>query len=180
MAKPLVTVETPRLLLRELKESDWSSVLEYASDPEVVKYMDWGPNDKSQTEEFIRRSMQAQQERPRMHYNLAITLRTDLKLIGSCGINVSNPDDREGWIGYCLNKSFWKKGYATETAKALVEFGFRDLNLHRIFATCDPYNSASARVLEKAGMLREGHLHEYKWSKGKWRDSYLYALINKE
>jgi ribosomal-protein-alanine N-acetyltransferase len=176
----MVTIKTHRILLRELKETDCQAVLEYASDPEVVRYMDWGPNSKEETEAFINRSLDAQNERPRLHYTLAITLIDNKKLIGSCGISVSNPDNREGWIGYCLNKLFWNKGYATETARALLDFGFSELNLHRIFATCDPANLASARVLEKIGMKREGHLRQHKWAKGKWRDSYLYAIVHPE
>jgi RimJ/RimL family protein N-acetyltransferase len=102
------------------------------------------------------------------------------KLIGGCGINVSNPENREGWLGYCLNRNFWGKGYATETARGLIKFGFEKLDLHRLFATCDPENLASAHVLEKSGMKREAHLREHKWSKGKWRDSYLYAILEQE
>ena len=82
----------------------------------------------------MKRGLEVQKENPRHHYTLAITLKTGKKLIGSCGTHASNPDNREGWIGYCLNKQFWGKGYATETAKALVEFGFKKL-LHRAFAT---------------------------------------------
>ena len=93
---------------------------------------------------------------------------------------MSNPDNPEGWIGYSLNRKFWGQGYATEAAEALVKFGFGQLNLHRIFATCDPFNVASARVLEKAGMQREGHFRQHKWVKGKWRDSLLYAILDCE
>ncbi len=171
-------IETKRLLLRDLKETDIGAVHTYASDPDVVRYMDWGPNSLDDTKAFMKRALEAQKEKPRHHYTLAITLKTCKKLIGSCGIHVSNPDSREGWIGYCLNKQFWDKGYATETTKALVEFGFKRLLLHRAFATCDPENRASAHVLEKTGMKLEGHMREHKLVKGKWRDSLLYAIIN--
>jgi ribosomal-protein-alanine N-acetyltransferase len=173
-------IETKRLLLRDLKETDVRAVHDYASDPAVVRYMDWGPNNREETEAFIQRALEAQKEKPRHHYTLAITLKVDKKLIGSCGVHVSNPDNREGWIGYCFNKQFWGKGYATETAKTLVEFGLKKLCLHRVFATCDPENTASARVLEKTGMKFEGHIREHKLVKGKWRDSLLYAVINQE
>jgi RimJ/RimL family protein N-acetyltransferase len=93
---------------------------------------------------------------------------------------VSDPENREGWIGYCLNRDFWGKGYGTEVARALITFGFEQLNLHRIYATCDPQNTASAHVLEKAGMQREGHLRERKWVKGRWRDFLLYAVLDRE
>lgn len=99
-------IETKRLLLRDLKETDVRAVHDYASDPAVVRYMDWGPNNREETEAFIQRALEAQKEKPRHHYTLAITLKIDKKLIGSCGVHVSNPDNREGWIGYCFNRLF--------------------------------------------------------------------------
>ena len=173
-------IETERLLLRDLVTGDRHAVHEYASDPEVVRFMDWGPNTKDETDEFIKRSISTQNEKPRRNFTLAIILKNTGELIGSCGIHVSNPENREGWLGYCLNRNFWGRGYATETARGLVKFGFAKLDLHRLFATCDPENSASAHVLEKSGMKREGHLREHKWSKGKWRNSYIYAILQQD
>jgi RimJ/RimL family protein N-acetyltransferase len=173
-------VRTERLLLRDLTESDMEAVHSYASDPEVVRYMDWGPNTKEDTENFIQRAIANQKEQPRRNYTLAIVLNAEDTLIGSCGIHVSNPDNREGWLGYCLNRHFWGRGYATETARALLAFGFTQISLHRIFATCDPASIASARVLEKIDMQREGHLRKHKWAKGAWRDSFLYAILDSE
>jgi RimJ/RimL family protein N-acetyltransferase len=171
---------TERLLLRDLKEADWHSIHYYASDPEVVRYMNWGPNTQEETKAFIQRALAGQNEKPRRNYTLAIVARNENTLIGGCSIYVSNPENREGWIGYCFNRLFWGQGYATETAKALVDFGFNRLSLHRIFATCDPANTASAHVLEKVGMKREGRIRENMWTKGKWRDSLLYAVLERE
>jgi RimJ/RimL family protein N-acetyltransferase len=171
---------TKRLILRDFEEADWEAVHSYGSDLEVVRYMDWGPNTEEDTQKFIQRAIASQKEQPRRIYTLAIVLKPKNKLIGGCGIYVSNPENREGWIGYCLNRNFWGQGYATETAKALLKFGFGQLNLHRIFATCDPANIASAHVLEKIGMQREGHFREHKWAKGKWRGSLLYAILDYE
>ena len=173
-------IKTERLFLRNLEVNDWQAVNEYASDPEVVRYMDWGPNTEKETKEFIQRAMSTQKVKPRRIYSLAIVVEKEDRLIGSCGINVSNPENREGWLGYCLDRNFWGKGYGTEVARVLMDFGFTELTLHRIFATCDPGNTASAHVLEKSGMKREGCLREHKWSKGKWRDSYLYAILEHE
>lgn len=176
----MVVIHTDRLVLRELDETDRQPVHSYASDPEVVQYMDWGPNTEEETKSFIRRSIDYQKKKPRQNYTLAITLKADDRLIGGCGIHVTNPDNQEGWLGYCLNRDFWRQGYATETAKALLEFGFKQLRLHRIYATCDPVNVASAHVLDKIGMQREGHLREHKWTKGRWQDSLLYAILENE
>ena len=173
-------IRTERLVLRDFEEADWEAVHSYGSDLEVVRYMDWGPNTQEETKKFIQRAIAHQKEQPRRIYTLAIVLKPKNKLIGGCGIYVSNPENREGWIGYCLNRNLWRQGYATETAKALLKFGFDQLNLHRIFATCDSANTASARVLEKTGMQREGHFREHKWAKGKWRDSLLYAILDYE
>jgi len=173
-------IQTSRLLLRDLQESDWQAVHAYASDPEVVRYMEWGPNTEAETTNFIQQSIAGRNEEPRRNYTLAVVLKAENQLIGGCGIHVSAPDSREGWIGYCLNRRFWGQGYATETAKALLAFGFGHLNLHRIFATCDPGNIGSVRILEKIGMQRERHLRESKWAKGKWRDSLLYAILDYE
>jgi ribosomal-protein-alanine N-acetyltransferase len=173
-------IRTERLVLRDFREADWKSVHDYASDLEVVRYMDWGPNTVEETRSFIRRAIAYQQEQHRSVYDLAVVLTPQNVLVGGCGIHVSNPDGREGWIGYVLNRNFWGRGYATETAKALLKFGFSQLNLHRVFATCDPSNVASANVLEKIGMQREGYLREHKWAKGKWRDSLLYAILDDE
>lgn len=170
--------ETKRLVLRDFVDADWKAVYDYASDAKVVRYMDWGPNTEEETREFIQRAIAYQNEKPRRHYDLAVVLKSQNTIVGGCGIHVSNPDNSEGWIGYLFSYDSWGKGYATETAKALLEFGFEKLNLHRIFATCDPANTASAHVMEKAGMKLEGHLVGHKWAKGKWRNSLLYVALN--
>ena len=176
----MVVIRSKRLLLQEFRENDWQKVHSYASDPEVVRYMDWGPNAEEETKAFISRSISSQKEKPRKRYTLAITLKEENKLIGSCDLCVESPENKEGWIGYCLNRQFWRRGYATETAQALLEFGFQQLSLHRIFAAVDPDNIGSIRVLEKTGMQYEGHLREHKWAKGRWRDSLLYAILENE
>lgn len=68
----------------------------------------------------------------------------------------------------------------TEAVAAILKFGFSELNLHRIWATCDTRNVASARVMEKLGMRREAHYVKDAWEKGAWRDSFLYAILNEE
>jgi len=102
------------------------------------------------------------------------------KLIGGASIHISNPGNREGWIGYCLNKQFWGQGIGTEAARALLTFGFSKLGLHRIFATVDPANIASSNILQKIGMLHEGHFRDHKFVRGKWRDTDFYAVIESD
>jgi len=109
---------------------------------------------------------------------LAITLKETGQLIGGCSLHKNK--DEGASIGYTLNRQFWGKGYTTELARALLTFGFTQLNLHRIFALCDEENRTSAHVLEKIGMRREGHLIQDIRLKGQWRNSYLYAILEPE
>jgi ribosomal-protein-alanine N-acetyltransferase len=177
---PTIALLTERLLLRDFVEADWRAVHLYGSDPDVVRFMPWGPNSEEDTKAFVARALSAQADSPRTKHELAVVLREEGRLIGGCGIRVSGPADRRADMGYCLHSGFWGKGYATEVAEALLAFGFDRLALHRIIATCDVGNAASARVLEKVGMRREAYFREDSWIRGVWRDSYLYAVLEDE
>ncbi len=170
-------ITTERLLIRDLLMEDWVDIHVYASDPEVARYMIWGPNSEEETKEFIQRVIQMQQQDPRIDFECAVVLKETGKLIGGCGLR---QDGKQGEIGYCLNPEYWRKGYASEAAAAMIEFGFKELGLHRIYATCRPDNVGSAKVLEKVGMRREGHLREHMWHKGNWHDSLLYSILEHE
>jgi [ribosomal protein S5]-alanine N-acetyltransferase len=173
-------IETNRLLLREFELEDEKDIHQYASNPNVVRYLPWGPNNIQDTSEFLIRSLKFQDDIPRYHYEIAVVNKQSNCLIGACGIHVDKPADDEGWIGYCYDEIAWGHGYATEAAKAIIHFGFTQLNLHRIFATCDSLNIGSSRVLEKSGMVREGRLREHKLQKGKYRDSFIYSILENE
>jgi ribosomal-protein-alanine N-acetyltransferase len=167
----VVDIVTERLLLREFVRSDWRAVHQYASDPEVVRYLTWGPNTEKETRAFIRSILRARRRGGRAGYDLAVVLRSEDRLIGGCAIHPAT------WIGYVFNRACWGRGYATEAARALLALGFDGLGLHRVTATCDPQNLASARVLEKSGMQLEGRLREHVWQRDRWRDSLLYAIL---
>ncbi|KYC42220.1 GCN5 family acetyltransferase [Scytonema hofmannii PCC 7110] len=172
--------ETPRLILRDFVESDWQGVHSYASDPEVVRYLPFGPNTKEDTKNYIQTEIKAHRKRNRQHFALAITLKEDKQFIGACRISITEPNKSEGSIGFSFAKQFWGQGYATEAGEKLLEFGFQQLKLHRIFAICDSHNHLSARVLVKIGMRQEGYLREYEWMRGEWRDVLLYAILEKD
>ncbi len=167
------------MILREFKEDDLEEIHDYASDPEVTEYMVWGANDKKQTKEFLEKALEQQKKDNRKNYDFAIILKSG-KLIGACGIDDIKLRTKKGELGYCLNRDHWGKGYATETAGSLLDFGFKKLELHRIYAKCDTRNKQSAKVLEKIGMEREGRLREHKIIDGDWRDSYVYSILEHE
>ncbi len=176
MKSPL-PISTERLVLRDFRPEDVAAVHAYGSDPEVVRYMPFGPNTEAESQAFLARKLQDQLANPRTGFGLAITLAASGELIGSCALRVTAPERQEAEIGYVLRRDVWGQGYATEAARALVALGFAHLGMHRIQAYCRVENAASARVLEKAGMRREGLLREHVMMHGRWDDSYLYAVV---
>lgn len=172
-----VRLTTPRLVLRELALEDAPAVQAWAADPEVARYMPWGPNTPEETEAFLRGVVPTRWETPRRTFELGVVLRASGGLVGACGIRIRSPEDRVADLGYAFRRDAWGQGLATEAARALVEFGFRTLRMHRIWATCHVDNARSARVLEKVGMQHEGRLRENVLKNGAWRDSWLYAVV---
>jgi ribosomal-protein-alanine N-acetyltransferase len=170
-------IVTERLTLRPFLLDDLAAVHEYASDPVVCTYMVYGPNTLQDTEKFLEMAIRESAAVPLVNLHLAIAETASNELIGACGLDSVSPRNLDGDLGYCLNRNKWNRGYATETARALLEYGFTKMNLHRIHATCRPANIASAKVLEKIGMQKEGHLREHRLVRGKWEDSFLYSVL---
>jgi RimJ/RimL family protein N-acetyltransferase len=124
--------------------------------------------------------LEGQAKWPRESIPLAIENKREKCLIGGTGFASIDPDTESAAFGYVLNRAYWGRGFATEASRALLEFGFRSLALHRIVARCDVRNHASMRVLEKLGMRREGHFRKDAKKAGAWRDTYLYAILEEE
>lgn len=174
----MVMLYTSRLILREFTLGDWRAVHAYASDPEVTRYMSWGPNDEEASQNFVKTVVARQQGGSRGDYDLAIILKDDETVIGGCGIYGRRFKEAE--MGYCLHRDYWGKGYMTEVAATLLEFAFNHKDFHRVYATCDPNNIGSARVMEKNRMRQEGYLKEHLRKDGEWRGSLLYAILDWE
>ena len=152
-------VETERLLLRWQRESDAAEMFaRYTSDPEVTRYLTWGPHRSvDETVAFLR---QRESELPPGHtFNWLIFPRAGGPLIGSIGCR--RVDGHVVQFGYCLARDCWGQGYATEAAQAMVRVWLEEPAIWRVQAFCDLVNVASSRVLEKAGLTREGTLRKY-------------------
>jgi len=171
---------TERLILREFVETDWRDVLDYQPDPRFLRFYPWWERTPADVQQFVNQFIAWQKASPRIRFQLAIVLPTTDQLVGCCGIRKAEANATVADIGYELNPAYWGRGYATEAAGAMIEFGFRELKLHRISASCVAENSASARVLEKLGMRREGRLCENSWMKGRWWDTLMYAVLDRE
>jgi RimJ/RimL family protein N-acetyltransferase len=169
---------TDRLLLREWTTADFEDVHAYASDPEVVRHVSFGPNSEAETTAFLEMAIAAVQRVPRIDFTLAIASRYDDRVIGGIGLALKSATSAE--LGYVFRRDAWGRGYATEAARALVEFGFRQAGLHRIFALCFPPNTAYARVMEKLGIQYEGTLREAIFAHGVHWNARCFAVLSPE
>jgi RimJ/RimL family protein N-acetyltransferase len=171
-------IETERLLIREFKHTDFESVHEYSGNPQVTKYIPFEPNSIQNAKAFLKQAIAKQTNPDRTDYELAVELTKESKVIGGCRINKETSS--EAHLGFMLNQKYWGQGYATEAAFALVDFGFNELGVHRIYANCFLDNVASIKILEKIGMVREGILREKMMSEGKYHDTYVYGILKHE
>ena len=171
---------TDRLILRDYVESDWKDVYAYQSDARYLRYYPWTTRTPDDVKEFLGMFIEAQDNSPRIKFQLAVTLKLNQELIGSCGLRMETAKAIQGDIGYELSPENWGKGYASEAARAIVDFGFTHLNLHRIWSSCIAENTNSVRVLERLGMQLEGQLREEEFFKGRWWDTLIFGILKNE
>jgi ribosomal-protein-alanine N-acetyltransferase len=150
----------------------------FATDLAVVSYVEWGPNTSQETQAFLREARASAEVSPRRRYALAVVVQSNgERLIGSIELRVVSCEHRRGEIGYVLAREWSGHGYATEATRRLLAFGFNELGLHKISATCDPENRASVAVLTRDGMHQEGVLRDHIYVRGQWRDRLLLSVI---
>ncbi len=181
MNHPL-TIEGPRILLRDYRSdaSDLNSVLAFVTDPEVATHSSWGPLKQQEAADWLQTVIAAQTSQPRIAFQLALIIKSTDDLIGNVSLHVRNAATKEAELGYTLRRDVWQKGYATEAARVIVDYGFRELGLRRIFATTSPLNISSQNVLKKVGFVKEAFLEKNVLQRGQWRDSFLYGLERRE
>jgi len=174
---PWPPLTTPRLILREFREDDLGDLHAYGSDPEVTRFMTWGPNTPGESRQFLDRKLTEQAVWPRPGVSLAAELIAERSVIGALELRLVDAVHRTAELGYSFARAHWGHGYGAEAAGALIRHGFETLGLHRIVATCDIRNTGSWRVMEKLGMRREALLRKDKRVRRRWRDTYLYAIL---
>jgi len=165
--------------LRSLEPGDIDAVHALISSMDVVRHMLLPLCSREESEKFLRDSLVESSSDPWRSIVRAISDAPEGGLVGLCGLVILKGAE-EGEIWYLVEPQSWGKGVATQAAKHLLDFGFGELGLHRIWATCLPENPASARVLEKAGMRKEGFLVKNLKIHGAWKSSFLYAMLAEE
>ena len=165
--------------LRRLEWDDIDAVHALISRMDVVRHMLLPLCSREESEKFLRESLVESPSDPWRSIVRAIGQCPSGDLVGLCGVVILRGAE-EGEIWYLVNPECWGRGVATEAAKQLLALGFGELGLHRIWATCLPENPASARVLEKVGMRKEGFLLKNLKIHGVWKSSSLYAMLAEE
>ena len=175
--RPPETFVTNRLRLRPPGLSDAGAIFNtYATDPEVTRYLMWQPHKRiEETITFLERCEHGWATGN--DYPWAITSKESGELMGMVGLRIH---EFKADVGYCLGRRFWGNGFVTEAATPIVSWALAQPELFRVWAMCDVDNAASARVLEKLGMKREGILRRSQMHPGvsnEPRDSYCYAIV---
>jgi len=173
----MMNLKTERLNLRELLLTDLEKIHELHSLSETDKYNTLGiPETINVTRQLVSEWLLAQAEQPRKKFVFYIE-NSKTAFIGLIGINIGRPAYRNAEIWFKLHPAYWNQGYATEIVKRTLQFCFDELKLHRIEAGCAVENLASKRVLEKAGMIKEGIGRKLLPIRGQWMDNYEFAIL---
>ena len=179
MSLPTPTLHTARLRLRPFAGSDADALYALHSNAHVLRYWDSPPwTEPARAERFLASCQQLAEEGSGAR--LAIDRASDAAFLGWCSLSRWNPDHRSAALGYCFGEAAWGQGYATEAARAHLQWAFDTLDLNRVQAETDTRNGASARVLEKLGFVREGTLREDCVVNGDVSDSWVYGLLRRE
>lgn len=147
---------TEKLALRRPRLADAEAIFEYASDRQVIHYMDYCPC--TDLNEVVKSLEGKPQQWESGNYTWVLTIRPDDRPIGTIACCV---EGHAADFGYLLNQQYWGQGFATEAAIAVVNWAISLPTIYRVWATCDAENIASAKVLEKSGLVCEGRLRCY-------------------
>lgn len=166
-------IETDRLVLRPTRMSDAEDIFEYASGENVGRYAGWKLHETIEETRQIIETVFSEEN------VFAIVLKENGKVVGSIGL-IADPKrvyDRVRMIGYALGEAYWGRGYMTEAAGALTDYGFETLDLVMISAYCYPSNERSRGILKKLSFEYEGRLSLCEKSiSGEVLDNECYAL----
>lgn len=174
-------IETNRLILRRFQLGDAEPMFRnWATDPEVTRFLRWEPYQVVQEAEATISSWISEYASPYfLHWG--ICLKTDQTLIGSIGMVSHTECDQRAEIGFCIGKAWWGNDFMTEALRAVLSYGFYSVGYNRLEACHSILNPASGRVMEKAGMRMEGLLRQYYFcSSLGFQDCNLYARLKSD
>lgn len=176
-----MNIKTKRLILTEIAWDDLKDVHNIHSVAEVDEYNTMGiPQNLDETKSILKPDINDQTKPIRSRYCWKIQIDESKEFIGLAGMFLTNNKYKMAEFYYKFYPKFWSNGFATETAKALIKFGFEMHKLHRIEAGVATENIASVRVLEKSGMTCEGVRRKILPIRGEWKDNFHFAIVEDE
>lgn len=176
-----IILKTERLNLRPISENDIENIFELQSLEQTSKFnTSKPPIDINETKINVAKWIAENNKENIKHFTFAVELIDDNKFIGLIGLHLGKEHYKNAEVWFQLDYRFWNKGYATESLRKIIDFGFETLKLHRIEAGCAVDNVGSFTVLEKVGMLREAHTRQLLPLKSGWSDNYGYAILSSD
>jgi RimJ/RimL family protein N-acetyltransferase len=174
-------LSTERLLLRPFVPDDFDAVFAMQSDPDVTRWLYWGPRSEEEVRAALELKIAATAIVTEDDPLFLAAVRTDTgALVGDFVLGLASEQHATGEIGFIVHPDHHGHGYATEGAAVLLRLAFDELGLHRVIGRAEARNAGSARVLEKLGMRREAHLVENEWVRGEWQSELVYAILDRE
>ena len=178
---PDLPLRTERLVLRAFRPDDVDAVLGWQADPQAVRYVPYGPRDRDQVVEVLRRKVGSTALREEGDLlELAVERADDGALIGDLLLALRSVEHETLEVGYIFATAQQGRGYATEAVRAAVDLAFAVLGARRLVARVDARNTASRALLERLGFRLEAHLVENEWFKGELGDETDYGLLARE
>ena len=181
-SEPLQSIEGDGVMLRTPQMDDfeeWAALRETSRDFLTPWEPTWPVDDLTRAAFRRRITRYAEDLRSDQGYAFLIARNSDGALVGGLTLaNIRRGVAQAGSLGYWTGLPFVQRGYMTAAVRVVVPFAFASLRLHRLEAACIPSNTASIRLLERCGFVREGYAREYLCINGTWQDHLLYARVN--
>jgi len=175
----LPLLRTPRLLLRELHKKDDGDYFAFASDPQVTRYLRWGPHTSlDETQAYLSGVLAGY--RSGTDGPWGIELAQERRLIGAIHLMGIDPNHLKADVGVVLHSQYWGQGLGSEALQAVLTLCFTDLGLQRVQGLAITGNASVCRMMVKCGMKHEGILRHYALQKGQWCDFEQYAILRNE
>lgn len=178
---PDYPIMTEHLRLRPFRRGDVDAVFAYRQREDVARYLFDLPMTRESCAEAIQdRISQIAFVTEGDRIVLAAERRADNQVIGEVSLNYRKVEARQAEVGYIFNPDFQGEGFATEAVRALVDFAFTTLGMHRVYGRCDARNTGSFKLMQRLGMRQEAHFRQHDLFKGEWDEELIYAVLEDE
>lgn len=171
-------IHTERLTLREFTTDDVDAAFALVGDDRVTAWLSFDSRTRDAARAMVEGVIDRRRKASREEYYLAVVTNEVDTVVGFVRLGMTGV--RAAKLGYAVAADHWGRGYAREATGAVIDFGFRELGLHRISAAIGPENSASIKIADSTGMAYEGRIRDHVFTNGRWRDSLLYAVLDEE